>query len=237
MNLQEITDRISFSYARLRHALATMHRKSGWLAHHGMQRSGTNFLRECLALCDMRIINAFDPARSNPRHKHCRWYTDKAAIPPFLAAQYGNTLVADSIHAVNAICRYPADTRHIVLHKDAVGAVASLMNFGLRCNWFATKEDALAAGPALLADYRNYYGFWEELSARHPDYVQIISYDALVTDSSALRARLETLGFTLGALPDRFVFSEVRVSPTGRSKLVSADDVRAAIPELRPMPV
>ena len=52
-----------------------------WIAHHGIERSGTNYLRAILIILKINLINQFDPAENHPTHKHFRWYTDKSLIP------------------------------------------------------------------------------------------------------------------------------------------------------------
>ena len=64
------------------------------------------------------VINDFDPARNNPKHKYFRWYADKSKIPGFIRTQYHNILTAESMADINRICGYPDDTRHIVIRKS-----------------------------------------------------------------------------------------------------------------------
>ena len=49
-----------------------------FIAHHGIERSGTNFLRACLLESGVKLINKFDPKEGTPGHKHFRWYKNKA---------------------------------------------------------------------------------------------------------------------------------------------------------------
>ena len=68
-------------------------KKTNWLAHHGIERSGTNYLRSCLIFLKIDLINEFDGSANNPQHKHFRWYQDKSLIPSFRSHLLNNIML------------------------------------------------------------------------------------------------------------------------------------------------
>ena len=106
------------------------------VAHHGLQRSGTNYLNKCLTKLKIYSLNSFDEFRSSPRHKHFRWYPDKASIPSFLVDQYGNSCNADDLPQLNRVCRYPRFAKHLVVYKNKKEWLVSVLNFNYPLsNW------------------------------------------------------------------------------------------------------
>ncbi|MEM1200477.1 MAG: hypothetical protein AAGI06_14330 [Pseudomonadota bacterium] len=200
-------------------------KKPPCVAHHGLQRSGTNFLLLSLEKLGFKVLNKDEPERSGPRHKHCRWYAEKEHIPQFLACEYSNQLSANTIRDVDTLCGYPVRTRHLVIRKQADAALVSLLNWGLRCTWFSSKADALASLETLRADYERYYAFWDELAALTPQCVQIIDHEELVHDHGLLLSALHALEFDGLPAEIDLTFSCVPQSPADRKSVFSLSDL------------
>ena len=200
-------------------------KRSGFIAHHGLQRNGTNFLLLSLKKLGCSVINEFDPARNQPQHKHFRWYVDKDKIPPALSQEYSNTYTAKSVLELNALCHYPSDTRHIVIYKDMKPALVSILNWGLRCQWFNNKEEALSAFSDFQDDYEAYYDYWRKLSASEPHMVQIVSYERLTKDNELIKTHLMKLGFQLSDQTIKLSFGEIPQSPKQRTKVITINDL------------
>jgi hypothetical protein len=143
----------------------------------------------------MRVINRHDPERNEPGHKHFRWYQNKSLIPSEISHQYANSIKIDNIDALNKACNYPLDTRHIVIFKERSSSLVSILNWGLRVNWFGSKDEAISAAERFFNDINEYYKFWIELSEAHPEFVQLVSYESVVKDSAVLKESLHRLGF------------------------------------------
>jgi hypothetical protein len=216
--------KISTVFGKLQHRILAQTKRSGWIAHHGLQRNGTNFLLLSLKKLKINVINEFDPRRCDPRHKHFRWYADKFAIPPFIAKQYGNCSAADTIFDLNRICGYPRDTKHIVVRKKKTSAVVSLANWGLRTGWFSDKEEAVKNFPLLARDYDEYYGYWQELGESYPDWVKVTDFEDLKDGGQHFLDALRELGYELSETPAGFEFGMVPQSPPGRAKMISELD-------------
>lgn len=199
------------------------------LAHHGLQRSGTNHLNVCLARLGARPLNAFDPARDHPSHKHFRWQADKSTIAPAYRHQYGNDARADDVETLDRRAGFPPGCRHLVIVKPLEPWLASMCNWGLGCGWFDSKDQALAALPDLAADHAAFHAFWERLAASRPERVAILDSAELQTGLECLTKALTQLGvgFDVPAGFDGRV-REVPMSPSRRAQLVSVDEVRNA---------
>ncbi|WP_445679260.1 hypothetical protein [Radicibacter daui] len=197
------------------------------VAHHGIQRSGTNYLLQCLLSLRVPVINAAEPAGTVPRHKHFRWQREKETIPGFIRHQYNNELGVDCVAGLNAAAGYPAGTRHLVIRKQEAAWLASILNWGLRCGWFANKKAGLAEAPALLADYRAYNHFWQLLADREPEQVQIVDLEELVEEPRRLLSVLRNVGVAFDERGFTGVFDEVPKSPRGRLRPVTAEDIEA----------
>lgn len=199
------------------------------IAHHGIQRSGTNYVNECLWRCGVRPINSFDEDRTSPRHKHCRWYADKSVIPSFIGTQYGNTCQVDNVEGINFVARYPEETVHLVVQKERESWLASIMNWGLDCKWFLDKKMALENIFQLAQDYDHYYSFWRDLAKEDSNSVAMIRLEELHKDFSLLKLKLDKIGVEIncGSFDGRI--AEVPMSKADRPKIVTVEDIRTVI--------
>lgn len=213
--------KIIFDKAKLEFEKKTI--KSGWLAHHGIQRSGTNFLLVCLRKYGLKVINRHDPERNDPGHKHFRWYSEKALIPSEIRNQYGNSITAYNIHDLNKACNFPVDTKHIVTFKERHTSLVSILNWGLRSKWFDSKGDAISAAERYLNDIDEYNKFWADLSEACPEYVQLVCYEHLMKDNAVLSDALCRLCFKVNSIELRV--NEVSHSPKNRKSEVTYDDI------------
>lgn len=164
-----------------------------FIAHHGIQRSGTNYLNECLWSCGIFPLNSFNEKRNSPKHKHFRWYVDKELIPDFLRNNYNNNVQVNNIYELNDIAGYPKDCSHIVIKRKKEDWLVSFLNYYLHYGWFPTQEDALHCVDQILIDFNNYYQFWESMQEKHPSKVIVITYEAILNDFRTFLKSLSTL--------------------------------------------
>lgn len=199
---------------------------SGYLAHHGIQRAGTNYLNICLKRLGIHPLNSFDGKRNSPRHKHFRWQHDKESIPPFIRSQYGNGLAVDSLSQLNRAASYPAGCRHIVIRKEQNAWLASICNWGLHAGWFSTKSEALGNLAWFRTDYENYYRFWQAMAAANPDAAVLVELERVTGDFGVFLKALGSIGIRY-RVPDGFAgfVDTVPMSPAGRTKIVTVDDI------------
>ena len=196
-----------------------------FIAHHGIERSGTNFLRACLLYSGVKLINKFDPKEGSPGHKHFRWYKNKALIPDF-REEFKNNVIVENIESLNLLCSYPKNTKHIIIKKERNDAIVSLANFGIRNGWFKDNDEALNSLDFIAKDYDNYYDFWIDMSRKNSKNVQIIKYESLVESSETLRKALIELNIPIKkCFPDKFSFQEVYHSPRNRKVFLEHDEV------------
>ena len=225
--MKKVIDKASQAVARYSYLRSVQKMASAGefvIAHHGIQRSGTNYLLSCLDALNVKVVNRLDPVGRHPAHKHFRWYGDKRFIPDFLSKKYSNSLHAITCEELNYLARFPKNTKHIVIRKSVPGAICSLMNFGIRKKWFENKEDALGNYQVLLNDYTHYYQFWLRL-AEISDQVCVVDYEEISKNSNKLVGALNALGAELPLLHKNLQFDEVRMSPKTRKQIVTLDDV------------
>lgn len=196
------------------------------VALHGLQRNGTNLLAAALLRAGCQVQNLTCNDRANPRHKHFRWYAEKTDIPVFLRPEYGNSCTALSVLELNQIARYDPDTVHLVVIKDLVQSVTSMINWGLRVGWVATAEDAVAP---LVLDYLAYSSFWSDLARQSPVRVKIVNFSDLVANptETLLAAEIDS-----SSIPQTWRPGRVPVSPKKRNRPVSETYVAMAIRKL-----
>lgn len=195
------------------------------LAHHGLQRSGTNYLNECLWRFGNPPLNSFDEIRSSPRHKHCRWYANKKQIPSFLKNQYGNDFQVNSINELNKSANYPLNTVHLVIKKEIYSWLASIINWGIKCKWFTDKDNAMNNLDQLIFDYKNYYNFWHNFEKQFPAQVSVLSLEKINHNFNLLVNQQIKLGLNVKNKDFKGNLEYVNMSPPDRNKIVSRDDV------------
>lgn len=140
------------------------------IVHHGIQRSGTNYIHQVLLKLKAPPINGAKwidnqktlETKNIVKHKHFRWQKDKTTIPSFFSA-YNNKLSPSSIKELNNIAGYPNDSLHIVMIKSFDKWLFSAMNWGLRNKFFSNKEDAISNSAKFALDYFAYYQFWHQM--------------------------------------------------------------------------
>ena len=202
------------------------------LAYHGLQRSGTNYLLSCLKRLEVNVLNRFDPERNDPRHKHFRWQPEKSSIPTVIRNQYGNCETANSLRELNQLARWPSITRHLVIRKDHDEWLQSVLNWGLRCAWFTTKDVALSSLSSFSDDYSAYFEFWQQQQTAEPDKVAIVSLNDITHDIATLQSALAVLDVKVKRVGFNGQIDEVPQSPKNRSTEISADDITSRLDEI-----
>jgi len=220
------------SLAKQKHKIKIFFKRKNWIAHHGLERSGTNYFRACLLSLDIDVINKIDPQENNPKHKHFRWYKNKSLIPNF-RKQFFNNLTVRNIEDINNICGYPIDTRHFIIKKNPVTALTSLSNYAIRDGWITNKKDVIKNIPLIFMDYKAYYEFWEKISDMNPSKAQLISYEDLILSSTPLVNALEKVGINPKIkAPTQFIFEEVYQSKKNRKNVFTQNEITEIISKL-----
>lgn len=208
------------------------------VAHHGIQRSGTNYLNLCLRSLGVVPVNSFDPARGAPSHKHCRWQSAKKSIMPW-DSRYQNDYQVSELKQLDSLANYPSNCRHIVIQKDFASWLVSILNWGLRVGWFYSKEHAIQKGALLAkADYEAYYEFWHAQANENPSSVTVIQFEELVSDPRLLIEICKKMEIEMQNL-DSYdgLFKELPQSPSGRQILVKKSDIVHIIGSTHKMPL
>ena len=195
------------------------------VAVHGIQRSGTNYFCEYLFKSGIGVVNYPDPERNDPRHKHFRWYTNKEAVPAVIRNQYGNQVFIDSLNELNELCHYPQETFHFVVVKDKHKWIISILNWGLRCKWFDSVDDAINSVHEFIQDYENYYQFWRSLEVSCPNNVRLVSVESIMANVESFNLFLSEI-CELSVIPEfNGIFDDLPQSPSNRKIYFERDDL------------
>ena len=218
-------NKFSKSLAKKKIKIKSFFYKKNWLAHHGLERSGTNFLRACLIELKINLINQFDPPENNPTHKHFRWYNDKSLIPKF-RKQFHNKYVVNNIFDINKICNFPSETKHIIIKKKIGPAITSIANYLYNERLLNNKDEVKINISTIYKDYQAYYNFWHKISERNPYHVQLLFYEDLILSSKYLIDNLKKIGIeTIKNVPTFFHFDELHQSNKNRNKVFTEKEV------------
>lgn len=200
------------------------------IAHHGIQRSGTNYLCALLEQSGYFVLNSDGPRRDSPAHKHFRWQDDKSTI--VMDRSFSNALHASEIDELNRIANFPRGTKHVVLVKKPGSWLESAYRWGRANGWMDEDADFLgdpSLAAAWLAEWDAYYNKWLQLAEASPGQVLVVSYESLMSDRERVMSRIRQLTGT-PALTAAVQESVKRVahSPAGRSQ----ESIRATDPGL-----
>ena len=221
----KILNKLLYFLKLINHTFSKTFLKKKYVAHHGLQRNGTNFLLYTLKRLNVSVINEYDKKRNKPNHKHFRWYPAKKNIPKQIYSEYYNSLNVENVHELNAICNFPSDTKHIVIYKDINPSLVSMLNWGIRVGWFASKQDALRSSYSFKLDYQLYYEFWNKLANQDPDYVQLLSFEKLIQSNYKIIDILKNLDIKFNMTDLDFSFKELPQSPSLRKKIIALSDI------------
>lgn len=182
----------------------------------GIQRSGTNYLSQLLMASEYRVLNQADPPRDNPRHKHFRWLEDKSLIS--MDERYQNRTTAHSIHEVNRLSGWPADSRHVVIFRDPEGWLNAIFRWGLENSWYSSEAEFVDLGRNVdfMAEWHAYYAQWQAFAEADPQLVYIVAFQNLRSNPSEVLAAI-----------DEFAGIE---RPSGRPKVETVGTVRHSKP-------
>ena len=201
------------------------------VAIHGMERSGTNFLAQCLESLEICVVNKYVRGRENMAHKHHRWGYSAEEMPPFYLGSYQSRNIALNQTELNQKSGLPAETKHVIIKKERVEAVASFINFGIRGLHYKTKKEALNCVFDVAEDYRKFYDFWERLAATSRGII-LVDYHDIVAEPLRLISLLSDAGCTLTQHPTvSFTFQSVNMSPKSRKRFVATHEVQEILRE------
>lgn len=134
---------------------------------YGLQRSGTNIITSFLKKnYNINIINNSTKYRSNIKHKHCRIYTNKKAIP---IPEYKNNYIINNLEQIDILL---GDNNHkykyIIVYKNIFSWLPSIFKWGKKCKWM--KKNKMN----YLDDYLEFFNKWNEIKNNR---VLFINYD------------------------------------------------------------
>jgi len=155
--------------------------------HHGIQRSGTNYLNELLVQKRYFVINRHDPMRGSRFHKHCRWQPEKSRV--LMDVSYRNSFLCNTIEELNQFCGFKEKQKHVVLFKKPGAWLDSINRWAEKCGWqVANQVDFLNLA---LVEWDDYYFFWQKFATESPDKVMLLNYELLKSEPCRAMATVD----------------------------------------------
>jgi hypothetical protein len=170
---------MNFYYIRKHYIDHSMSAKR--ILHYGIQRSGTNFLKEVIqGNFDIEIINK-EFERAHPAHKHFRIYDNKTLIG---RPKYMNTLLIPHFDDFEKQLgpEWKADG-YIVVSKDPYSWNISYANWGKKHKWTSQAH-------SYMSEYNEYYNKWLQL-AEESDKIMLVRYVDLLIDNEQFLQQLK----------------------------------------------
>ena len=210
--------------SRLKSKIKSLFIKPKNIALHGIQRSGTNYINQYLLRLGVYVINY--KGLKDCTHKHFRWYSNKHNIPSVKKIMDGeDILTADSLEQLNKICKYPNNMHHLVVIKNREKWIISILNWGIKCEWFDSVEDAITHVEEMIKDYDEYYRFWRLLQEKNPNNVHLVSLESVISNPVSFNELVSKICDLKRILSFDGRITEVPGSPSNRKNNFNDVDV------------
>jgi Sulfotransferase domain len=193
------------------------------VAHHGIERSGTNILEAALHCIGVVTANGFLNDDDNvPGHKHFR-------------IQDGNSSgVMNPIHehlwSPSTIQEYSENagllstTKHVVIFKDPANWLVSINRYGAEAGWPGGGQilDDPFLRVTYLREWSEYYKAWEAFAQAEPHLVLLVQYEVWMQDFTAGLQRIAEFVGVNGRLKRRSAL-DIKVYQSGKRSSITFD--------------
>lgn len=152
------------------------------ILHFGLNRSGTNYLKELLDQhFDLEFMN-IEGERSHPLHKHFRLYDDKSLIG---RPNFRNDLKFPSFreYEIYALGKDAPNVVYVIISKDPYSWHLSYTRWGIRNKWSPSPH------PYIL-EYNEFYRKWLKFSAE-TDRIAFVRYIDLLKSPEEILTQLQ----------------------------------------------
>ena len=150
------------------------------ILHAGIQRSGTNFLCSIIKNNFSKNVVNDNPiiGRNSPLHKHFRIQDNKDTI--CMDEKYYNEFHFIKYDDYKSNLGFQ-DLKTIVIYKDPVNWLQSILKWGIKCNWIRSKKEFKGVWKDWLSEYSAYYNKWHNWSEQSDD-IYMLQYESLILD-------------------------------------------------------
>lgn len=186
------------------------------ILHFGLNRSGTNYLKELLDQhFDLEFLNV-EGERDHPLHKHFRLYDDKSLIgrPNFHNNLQFPTFSAYEGYALKRgqgiTTDEDRDVAYVIISKDPYSWHLSYSRWGIKNNWSPSPHP-------YIFEYNAFYRKWLEF-AGETDRIAFVRYiDLLRSPEEVMEQLQQKFGFTT----TRQIEADVRIKKVPMSRRFS----------------
>ena len=146
--------------------------------HAGIQRSGTNFLREIIenGFC-INILNKIDPMPNSFNHKHFRIFDKKEFI--IMDVKYHNDIQINCYSDYEKLLGVK-NIKILVIYKDPINWLLSIKRWAIKCKWIDSENFFDDVMMDYLKEYDLYYSKWKELSLSSSGRIKLFQYEVLI---------------------------------------------------------
>ncbi len=159
--------------------------------HYGLQRSGTNYLKDLVLKNFNGVVCRNDPhCRSLPLQKHFRLYDEKHFIPT--GAPYYNNFHYTSFEEFDQHVLEltgVSDMRYIVIVRDPFSWYLSVRKEAKKMKWLT--YIGTNVNPNFMIDWNLFYRKWLHFQKEEPDRVLFLNYEDLLLDFHKSMERVE----------------------------------------------
>lgn len=160
------------------------------ILQYGLQRSGTNYLKEIVLknFAEVEFYNGKE--RRLPTHKHFRLYDDKSVVPEEL---YENDLKFATFQAFDQAAQElvgKPELRYVVVIKHPYSWYLSLTRMAREINWASFNPDA-DFQPQYVEDYNHFYRKWFQFAQEEPQRIFFFKYEDLLSDRDRVLSDLQ----------------------------------------------
>lgn len=134
------------------------HKNSQGVFFYGLQRSGTNILKEIFIDHGLPILNFREYPHNSNLNRHFRFRTD--SIPVAAVAKYFPRVEVLHPAAIVPMCFVKPNAHYIVVVRDFDEWIVSILRWGDVNSWFQNPEAKYRPVDALCIDYIKYCETW-----------------------------------------------------------------------------
>jgi len=175
------------------------------ILHYGLNRSGTNYLKEFLSRDFHLSFENREDARNHPLHKHFRLYEKKELIG---RPNFKNELIIPTFKEFEKIVSDDIQVDiYVVISKDPYSWNLSYSRWGTKNNWESSPH------PYIL-EYNEFYKKWYDFSLQS-EKIMLIKYIDLLRSPEKIRTKFSNQ-FKIKARKDTASRDRIKKVPMSR---------------------
>lgn len=193
------------------------------VAHHGIERSGTNILEASLQSFGIVTANGFLNDEDNvPGHKHFRIQADNSSV--VMNPTHEHLWSPGTIQEYSENAGLSRTAKHIVIFKDPANWLVSINRYGAEAGWPGGGQilDDPVLRVSYLREWSEYYKAWEVFAQAEPQLVLLVQYEVWMQDFAAGLQRIGDFVGVSGRLKKQSAL-DIKVYQSGKRNSITFD--------------